>query len=279
MRLYRTIHGVLVELDGRWTPLANDDWDALINDDDLYDTLMQAVRSGDVLDTPVDLVGSVLAPIGTQEVWAAGVTYFRSREARMEESKEAGGGDFYDKVYHADRPELFFKATPHRVVGDGGAMHLRGDSKWIVPEPELTLVVTREGKIVGYTIGNDLSCRDIEGQNPLYLPQAKTFTGCAGIGPCVYVTDQPLPGDTEVHIEIRRGGKSVFRGETQLSQMKKKLDALVEYLFRDNSFPQGALLMTGTGVVPPDDFSLQHGDEVAITIEPVGTLTNSMESA
>ena len=196
----------------------------------------------------------------------------------MEESSDAGGSDFYDRVYKADRPELFMKATAHRVVGHGQQMQLRSDSKWMVPEPELTLVISKYGDIVGYTVGNDLSCRDIEGENPLYLPQAKTFDACAAIGPAVYVSSKPLPQKTKIQLSVVRSGKNVFDGETDLSQMKKKLDQLVEYLFRAASFPEGCLLMTGTGIVPPDDFSLKSGDEMRITIEPIGTLVNTIAS-
>ena len=277
MILYRTKRGPLVEHEGLCYPTSETNWDELINRDDLTRVLEQALRSTPPLPGDYRLETELLPPIGTQEVWAAGVTYYRSRTARMEESQVAGGSNFYDRVYHADRPELFLKATPHRVRGHRDALHLRRDSKWMVPEPELTFVITRTGKIVGYTAGNDLSCRDIEGENPLYLPQAKTFTACAGIGPGVYVTDQPLPGETEIALEIKRGSQVMFAGTTNVSQMKKTPEALVEYLFRDNSFPQGALLMTGTGIVPPDDFCLQAGDQVSITIGPIGTLVNPME--
>jgi 2-dehydro-3-deoxy-D-arabinonate dehydratase len=218
-----------------------------------------------------------LAPLDAQEVWAAGVTYLRSKTARMEEAKTAGGGDFYDRVYQAERPEIFFKATGHRVVGTGEAMHLRRDSRWIVPEPELTLVISRSGKIVGYTVGNDLSCRDIEGENPLYLPQAKTFDRCASVGPAILVAEGPLPADTKITVVIRREADLAFTGATALSQMKRGLEELVGFLFRDNSHPRGCLLMTGTGIVPPDDFSLRAGDVVEITIDGIGTLSNPME--
>jgi 2-dehydro-3-deoxy-D-arabinonate dehydratase len=276
MILYKTSEGLVVERDRQRFRIEATDWDALVNRDDLAATLRAACENAEALPDDYALEETLLAPIESQEVWAAGVTYFRSRTARMEESQEAGGSDFYDRVYHADRPELFMKATPHRVVGPGQAMHLRKDSKWIVPEPELTLAITAGGKLVGYTVGNDLSCRDIEGENPLYLPQAKTFNACAGIGPGILVTEEPLPGETTIRLEIARGGETVFAGETEISQMKKKLDSLVEYLYRDNTFPHGSLLMTGTGVVPPDDFSLQAGDEVRISIDGIGMLRNVM---
>ena len=192
----------------------------------------------------------------------------------MEESKSAGGGDFYDRVYAASRPELFFKAMPHRVVGHEGIVRIRRDSKWNVPEPELTLVINRRGKIVGYTIGNDMSSRDIEGENPLYLPQAKCYDGSCALGPGVWVTEGPLPKSTEIHIEISRAGQVAFEGATTLAQMKREPEELVEYLYRECSFPTGCYLLTGTGVVPPDAFTLQAGDEIKIRIDPIGTLRN-----
>jgi 2-dehydro-3-deoxy-D-arabinonate dehydratase len=216
------------------------------------------------------------APIQSQEVWAAGVTYLRSKTARMAESKDSGGGTFYDKVYEADRPELFFKATPHRVVAPGGAVRIRADSNWNVPEPELTLAINSAGKIFGFTIGNDMSSRDIEGENPLYLPQAKSYHRAAAIGPSLIITEQlPAPA-TIIAIEIRRAGVGVFSGETTVGQIKRPLPSLADWLFRENSFPFGCYLMTGVGVVPPDGFTLQKDDEIRITIEPVGTLVNSV---
>jgi 2-dehydro-3-deoxy-D-arabinonate dehydratase len=218
-----------------------------------------------------------LPPIASQEVWAAGVTYLRSRTARMEESAAGGGSDFYDRVYHAHRPELFFKATPHRVVGHGQTMRLRQDSRWNVPEPELTLAFTSRGEFLGYSIGNDLSSRDIEGENPLYLPQAKVFDTCAALGPGLVLTDIYPPGETTIRISIRRADAEVFTGETQIANMKQSFENLREHLFRHNSFPHGCYLMTGTGIVPSDDFTLQSGDKISITIDEVGTLTNLIE--
>jgi 2-dehydro-3-deoxy-D-arabinonate dehydratase len=214
------------------------------------------------------------APLQSQEVWAAGVTYFRSMTARKEESKDTGGGTFYDRVYHADRPELFFKSTPHRVAASGESVRIRADSKWNVPEPELTLAVNSSGKIFGYTIGNDMSSRDIEGENPLYLPQAKVYDRSAALGPALLVTNELLPPTTEIAIEIRRANTAIFNGATTISQIKRTFASLTEFLFRDNSFPHGCYLMTGTGVVPPDNFTLHSGDEVRITIAPIGTLIN-----
>lgn len=219
---------------------------------------------------------SLLAPIGDQEIWASGVTYLRSREARMEESKGAGGGDFYAKVYDAERPELFFKAPAYRAVGSGSAVRIRRDSKWNVPEPELTLFICSDGSIEGYTIGNDMSSRDIEGENPLYLPQAKSYDGSAAIGPCLYVPAAPIQPDTMIRISILRNKESVFSGEVSINRMKRKHQELVDYLFRETSFPYGVYLMTGTGIVPPDHFTLSIGDEVRISIDEIGTLTNTV---
>jgi 2-dehydro-3-deoxy-D-arabinonate dehydratase len=219
-----------------------------------------------------------LAPIESQEVWAAGVTYYRSRTARLEEAKDAGGGDFYDRVYHAARPELFFKASPHRVAGPGQNVRIRSDSKWNVPEPELALVINSLGQIIGYTIGNDMSSRDIEGENPLYLPQAKVYSQCCGLGPCILIREHPMDIKTEIHMEILRAGETVFAGQTDLTNLKRKPEELVEYLFRDNQFPYGCFLLTGAGVVPPDDFSLQPEDEIRIKIEPIGVLVNRVQS-
>jgi 2-dehydro-3-deoxy-D-arabinonate dehydratase len=220
--------------------------------------------------------GLLLPLVQSQEVWAAGVTYYRSRTARMEESHAAGGGSFYDKVYEADRPELFFKASPHRVAAPGSTVRIRSDSRWNVPEPELTLAINSAGKIFGYTIGNDMSSRDIEGENPLYLPQAKVYDRSAALGPCLVVSDQLPAAATVIAIDVQRGGQSVFSGDTTLGQIKRPLASLAEWLFRDNSFPRGCYLMTGTGVVPPDSFTLRSGDEIRITLEPVGTLINTV---
>ena len=215
-----------------------------------------------------------MAPIGSQEVWAAGVTYYRSRSARMAESKDAGGGDFYDRVYSAERPELFFKATPNRVAAPMTPVRIRSDAKWSVPEPELTLVTNPRGQIIGYTIGNDMSSRDIEGENPLYLPQAKVYDRSCALGPCVLLTSDALPATTAIRLNIERGSNVEFTGETTLASLKRSPQELVDYLFRENHFPSGAYLMTGTGVVPPDSFTLEPGDKVSITIDGIGTLEN-----
>ncbi len=272
-KLYRTTRGAVLEAEGRCFNLGRVDWDHLLNRTDLDDWLRGQQEKLEPLDAgpaPREL----LPPIGSQEVWAAGVTYYRSRSARMEES--AGEGDFYDRVYQAPRPELFFKASPHRVVGPGQEVRIRSDSRWNVPEPELTVCVSSAGRIVGYTIGNDMSSRDIEGENPLYLPQAKVYDQCCALGPCILLGAEPLPQSTEIAMEIHRHGAAVFSGSTRLDQMKRKPEELVEYLYRENSFPAGCFLLTGTGIVPPSEFTLRSGDTIRITIEPIGTLENGV---
>jgi len=216
----------------------------------------------------------ILAPIHNQEVWAAGVTYLRSRDARMEESASSGANQLYDLVYEADRPELFFKATARRVAGPGQPVRFRRDGVWNVPEPELTLALNADGRIIGYTVGNDVSCRDIEGENPLYLPQAKIYTGSCALGPALVLIDEPLPAATPITLAILRQGAVVFEGATALSQMKRQLPDLAAWLFRENDFPHGAYLMTGTGIVPPSSFTLQDGDLVRIEIDGLGLLEN-----
>lgn len=239
-------------------------------------SMMEALSSVVASGVGVPLASVTLAaPIDAQEVWAAGVTYLRSRNARMEESSQS---DVYDRVYDADRPEIFLKATPSRVVGPGGAVGIRSDSGWDVPEPELALLVNAGGEVVGYTIGNDVSSRSIEGENPLYLPQAKVYAQCAGLGPVVVLTDEIAdPTDLPIKLEIKRGGEVLFSEETGTSRMHRTFDDLVKYLFRGNAFPAGVFLMTGTGIVPPSEFTLQDGDTVTITIEPIGSLTNPVD--
>src|SRR4051812_26772826 len=278
MHLYKTIKGIILTHEQQHF-LFNEDWDSLVNRSNLYQYLFQLVInqkniSNDEFEELLNT--SLLAPIGTQEVWAAGVTYLRSRDARMEEARDAGGGDFYQKVYEAERPELFFKAPPHRVVGHREDVYIRKDSSWNVPEPELTLYINSNGEIQAYTIGNDMSSRSIEGENPLYLPQAKVYDRSAALGPCLYVTSQPISKETNIVLVITRDEKKVFEGTVQLSKMKRQLHELAEYLFRESSFPAGCLLMTGTGIVPPDHFTLQLQDEVSITIDNIGTLTNKI---
>ena len=214
-----------------------------------------------------------LAPMDRQEVWAAGVTYKRSQVARMEESKT--GASHYDRVYTAARPEIFFKATPNRVSGPGQPLRIRKDTKWSVPEPELALIITPELKLAGFTVGNDMSARDIEGENPLYLPQAKMYKECCGLGPCVLIPEGPLDrANTKIKLTIARGRRTAFQGETDVAQMARGFEDLISWLGRDNMFPNGVILLTGTGVVPPDEFTLEPGDVVSIDITGIGTLTN-----
>lgn len=278
MKLYRTTSGHIVEEhDHFYSPKKeHQSWEALTTKDHLHDYLQRQIGEGNWIETLRPKPEDLQAPIGNQEVWAAGVTYYRSREARMEESKSAGGGDFYDRVYDAERPELFFKATPHRVVGPGGLVAIRADSTWSVPEPELTLLVAPTAKIIGYTVGNDMSSRSIEGENPLYLPQAKVYDRACALGPCILVTPDKLPTSTEINLEIVRGKSTEFTGATTLAGLKRDPQLLVEYLFRDQSFPAGCFLLTGTGTVPPDAFTLAHGDEIRITITGIGTLVNTV---
>jgi len=272
VKLLRTRIGCVIEKDERFF-CVDADWDALLAQEDLRG-ILQGLMEGHKTQ-PCELA-EVLAPIGLQEVWAAGVTYYRSRGARMEESKDAGGGSFYDRVYSADRPELFFKSTASRTVGTGSKVRIRGDATWSVPEPELTLLVSPGGKITGYTIGNDMSSRDIEGENPLYLPQAKVYAGSCALGPGILVCAEPIPTSTEIAIEIERDGAIVFDGRVALTELKRDPQVLVDWLMRDNAFPHGCFLMTGTGIVPPSSFTLASGDWIRITIEPIGTLVNQV---
>jgi 2-dehydro-3-deoxy-D-arabinonate dehydratase len=270
--LFLTSRGPVARQGERVVHLDDQSWDALLNAPAPYELVRRRIESGKALDATVPL--TLLAPIGSQEVWAAGVTYYRSRDARMDEAREAGGSSFYDRVYGADRPELFFKCTPGRVVGPGGIVRVRRDSQWSVPEPELVLVVNAAGSIVGYTVGNDVSARDIEGENPLYLPQAKVYDGSCAVGPAVWLSPDPPDSSTAITLEITRAGDVVFAGDTTVGMIKRTFDDLVGYLRRELTFDTGCYLFTGTGIVPPDDFTLVSGDEVRITIDPVGTLTN-----
>jgi 2-dehydro-3-deoxy-D-arabinonate dehydratase len=274
MKLYRSRQGIYAEHADCFYAMGADSWDDLVARENLFSHLVQRLEEtkGAANWVPQEL----LAPIGAQEVWAAGVTYYRSRKARMEESKSAGGGDYYDRVYYAERPELFFKATAHRVVGTEAKVAIRDDACWSVPEPELTLFITPGGKIAGYTIGNDMSSRDIEGENPLYLPQAKVYDRSCALGPCLLVCAEPLPASTEISLEIVRDGSRVFSGATTLQEMKRKPGELVAYLYRNSSFPHGCFLLTGTGIVPPDTFRLKSEDEIRITIPAIGTLVNTV---
>ncbi len=277
MKIYKTHSGILLSVKETYYLLPDEDWDEFINDDELAGKIRKRIGSAQKISQPEDLIGGdIPAPIGRQEVWASGVTYFNSKMGREEESKQSGGSDFYARVYEADRPELFFKATPARTVGHGAKVRIRKDSTWDVPEPELTLLISSSGQIVGYTIGNDMSSRSIEGENPLYLPQAKTYDGCAALGPCILVAEGPLPQSTTIGLRIFRHGKSAFKGEVGVDQIKRKFTDLAGYLYRECSFPYGCFLMTGTGIVPSSDFSLQAGDEIQIEIEGIGKLVNTV---
>jgi 2-dehydro-3-deoxy-D-arabinonate dehydratase len=273
--LYRTREsqtgdGWVVEHEGRVHAMEAS-LDDLLGGGDLQGRIDQALR-GPAL-AGID-EKKLLAPVGSQEVWAAGVTYYRSREARMEESKEAGGGSFYDRVYAAERPELFYKAQARKVVGPGGAVAMRSDARWTVPEPELVLAIDARGRIAGYTIGNDMSSRDIEGENPLYLPQAKIYDGSCAMGPGIVVRSEPPAAETRIRVEIVRGGREQFAGETTLGQMKRRPEELVAWLYRDQTFAAGCFLFTGTGIVPPESFTLERGDRIRIGIDGIGSLVN-----
>ena len=278
MKLYKTRQCNILESEGKFYQLDRA-WDDLINREELYNFLGTAVSPGNELPAShatTLIEKEILAPIGSQEVWAAGVTYLRSRDARMEESKDSGGADFYDKVYAAERPELFFKSLPHRVAAHGEPVYIRRDSSWNVPEPELTLFSNSKGMIQAYTIGNDMSSRSIEGENPLYLPQAKVYERSAALGPCLYIPQRPIPLTTRIQMTISRDGSEVYRGEVQISQIKRSLTELVSWLYQETDFIYGSFLMTGTCLVPPNEFTLQEEDQVEIAIDGIGTLTNSI---
>jgi 2-dehydro-3-deoxy-D-arabinonate dehydratase len=278
MKLYKTKKGnVLEHQDKFW--LLEQTWDELINQDNLHGHLSKSIGPGGELTAlqAADLLEQDLqAPIGSQEVWAAGVTYLRSRDARMEESKDSGGASFYDKVYEAERPELFFKSQPQRVAAHGEKVYIRRDSSWNVPEPELTLFINSKGLIQAYTIGNDMSSRSIEGENPLYLPQAKVYERSAALGPCLFVPSSPISPDSMIRMTIHRNGDSVYWGEVAISQIKRSLTELAGWLYRESDYIHGCFLMTGTCLVPGNDFTLQEEDRVDITIDHIGILTNTV---
>ena len=274
MKLYKTKNGIIVESHEGFFEADIQDWDKFINDDSLLKKISLLLNSGNAVKTNSIIESQILAPVGKQELWACGVTYLRSKVGRQEESKLSGGADFYAKVYEADRPEVFFKANANRIVGHNEKVNIRKDSTWDVPEPELTLVVTSSGKIIGYTIGNDMSSRSIEGENPLYLPQAKTYDGCSALGPCIYVTDEPLDAKTMIHLDSKRKNNTVFCDQIAISQMKRTPGELVSFVYRECSFPDGCLIMTGTGIVPGSEFTLQSGDEIQIAIDNIGKLVN-----
>jgi 2-dehydro-3-deoxy-D-arabinonate dehydratase len=277
MKIYKTKDGIIVDDQSKYFLIANTDWDQFVNRKNLFNAVKPELEKLVPDSKLADVISArALAPIGGQEIWASGVTYLRSREARMEESKDTGGGDFYARVYEAERPELFFKSPSYRVVGSGDEVRIRKDSKWNVPEPELTLFMCSAGTIEGYTIGNDMSSRDIEGENPLYLPQAKSYNGSTAIGPCLYVAESPIHPDSMISIQIQRNQEKVFEGSISINRMKRTHTELAEFLFREITFPVGTYLMTGTGVVPPDHFTLQSRDVISISIEHIGTLVNTV---
>ncbi len=271
--IYRSASGYTIQKDDSFSIVANFCFDELFDCPDPVDYVQSRFQAGDPSMRPE---GHLLPPLASQEIWAAGVTYFRSRDARMEESESSGGDRFYDMVYEAERPELFFKATPARCRGHLDKVCIRSDSTWDVPEPELTLAISSTGKVFGYTIGNDMSSRSIEGENPLYLPQAKVYKGSCAIGPCLVVGSLP-EGQAKIAIEIRRGDEVAFSGETEVSQIKRSFEELAQFLFHDNEFPHGALLMTGTGIVPDSGFTLAKGDVIRIGIDGAGELENQVE--
>lgn len=274
MKVYNTTKGILLESDNSFY-LVNENWDVFINDDNVLEKAKDIVTKSSKIDNAEDLITNhLLVPMQSQELWASGVTYYNSKLGRQEESKDAGGGDYYERVYNADRPEIFFKATINRTVPSGGKVNVRKDSTWDVPEPELTLAMSSSGKIIGYTVGNDMSSRSIEGENPLYLPQAKTYDACAGLGPCIYLTDKPLDSNTKISMKIIRSGVTVFKESIQINKIKRKFEDLVSYLYKECSFAHGSFLMTGTGIVPTTAFTLQSGDEIQISIDRIGTLVN-----
>lgn len=277
MILYRLKHGVGVENGRRFYRLPDADWDALLNREDLSGYLARTIKKLTPSEMDLPAPRDVVAPVSKQEVWAAGVTYHRSRNARRSESKDAGGGEFYDRVYTAQRPELFFKSNAGSVAGHGESVRIRRDSCWNVPEPELAVAVNARGKIVGYTIGDDVSSRDIEGENPLYLPQAKVYERSCALGPGILLREAPLPRSTRIELRIERAGRTVFHGATTLAHLKRNPATLVEFLYRENAFPSGCILLTGTGIVPADSFTLAPRDEIVISIAGVGTLTNTVE--
>lgn len=272
MKLHCLESGLLLEKNGQCHEVENELLERLFQSGQgEIEGILENANLGGIL----EVEGRVLPPVPADtEIWAAGVTYLRSKSARMEESEEAGGDVFYDLVYEAERPELFFKSMGYRAVGPGDGIRVRKDSSWDVPEPELTLAVNAGGEIFGFAVGNDVSSRSIEGENPLYLPQAKVYTGSCAVGPCLLLGRGALKDNASIHLKISRGGEVMFDDSTDLTQLKRSLDELVEFLYRELDFPKGAMLMTGTGVVPGTDFSLRSGDVVRIEIEGIGALEN-----
>lgn len=277
MKLYKKKNQVIVHFNQSYYLLNNQNWDLLVNDDNLFSKIKNKILSAPSVDKSE--IKFIDPPIESQELWASGVTYLISKKERENESKKSGGSEFYNKVYNADRPELFFKATKNRISGNDQFVRIRKDSSWNVPEPELTLFATSNKKIIGLTIGNDMSSRSIEGENPLYLPQAKTYDGCASLGPCLYVlkNQEEVNNGLEIKISIERKNKIIFNNSISTNQMKRSNQELINYLFRECSFPNGVFLMTGTGIVPPKDITLNKNDIIKISIENIGILINKVK--
>ena len=277
MKLYKKKNQVIVHFNQSYYLLNNQNWDLLVNDDNLFSKIKNQILSAPSVDKSE--IKFIDPPIESQELWASGVTYLISKKERENESKKSGGSEFYNKVYNADRPELFFKATKNRISGNDQFVRIRKDSSWNVPEPELTLFATSNKKIIGLTIGNDMSSRSIEGENPLYLPQAKTYDGCASLGPCLYVlkNQEEVNNGLEIKISIERKNKIIFNNSISTNQMKRSNQELINYLFRECSFPNGVFLMTGTGIVPPKDITLNKNDTIKISIENIGILINKVK--
>jgi|TARA_A100001015_G_scaffold142596_1_gene158200 2-dehydro-3-deoxy-D-arabinonate dehydratase len=277
MKLYKKKNQVIVHFNQSYYLLNNQNWDLLVNDDNLFSKIKNQILSAPSVDKSE--IKFIDPPIESQELWASGVTYLISKKERENESKKSGGSEFYNKVYNADRPELFFKATKNRISGNDQFVRIRKDSSWNVPEPELTLFATSNKKIIGLTIGNDMSSRSIEGENPLYLPQAKTYDGCASLGPCLYVLEnqEEVNNGLEIKISIERKNKIIFNNSISTNQMKRSNQELINYLFRECSFPNGVFLMTGTGIVPPKDITLNKNDIIKISIENIGILINKVK--
>jgi 2-dehydro-3-deoxy-D-arabinonate dehydratase len=276
MKIYKRGNQAIVHANDRYFTFEVYDWDQLINRDSLWHHLKGLVASLDAVDIDLNMLATTDPPMEGQEIWAAGVTYLKSKTARMEEAREAGGDLFYHKVYDADRPELFFKSARQRTVGHGDFVNIRHDSSWDVPEPELTLFVNSQGSIQGYTIGNVMSSRSIEGENPLYLPQAKVYDRCAALGPCLFVSDSPIAPDAQIYLQIHREGNLLYEDSVGIDRMKRTHQELVDYLFLECSFPQGVFLMTGTCLVPPTEFTLRKGDQISISIDHIGELINQV---
>ncbi len=272
MKLYKSPHHLYLEIDNHWFKTRNINFDTLINREELHQYLMDQSKNWTRCQPPN--FEHIDPPLNHQEIWAAGVTYMRSRTARMDESKDSGASKFYDMVYYADRPELFYKGNRYRCVGHNQPIAIRKDSTWNVPEPELTLFVSSSKTIEGYTVGNDVSSRSIEGQNPLYLPQAKVYNRSSSLGPCLYIPNSPISQKTIIKITITRKNQIIYQEQISISKIKRDLVELVDYLFRDQSFPNGVFLMTGTCMVPDESFTLKIDDQVDIHIDGIGTLTN-----